>query len=79
MPDSVTEILSSGLPGSEEEHRGARRGFSAGDRVYNNKVKEFLFDGVFGHDYFYEDVQAFNIFRVNLISNVLRRQPAGLR
>jgi hypothetical protein len=26
-------------------------------------------DGVFGHDYFYEDKQAFNIFRVNLISN----------
>ena len=27
-----------------------------------------MIDGVFGHDYFYEDKQAFNIFRVNLIS-----------
>ena len=37
--------------------------------AYNNKVKESLLDGVFGHDYFYEDAQAFNIYRVNLISN----------
>ena len=44
-------------------------GFAAGDQTtYNNKVKELLIDGVFGHDYFYEDAQAFNIFRVNLIS-----------
>ena len=55
---------------NEEEHRGARRRVAAGDQTtYNNKVKELLLDGVFGHDYFYEDAQAFNIFRVNLISN----------
>src|SRR4029450_5111851 len=36
--------------------------------AYNNKVKELLLDGVFGHDYFYEDKQAYNIYRVNLIS-----------
>ena len=29
----------------------------------------FVLGGVFGHDYFYEDASAWNIFRVNLESN----------
>ena len=32
-------------------------------------MQDLLIDGVFGNDYFYEDASAFNIFRVNLISN----------
>ena len=70
MPDSVTQILSSGPPGTKKNIAVLGDGFAAGDQTaYNNKVKELLLDGVFGHDYFYEDAQAFNIFRVNLISN----------
>lgn len=42
---------------------------AADQNAYNTKVKELLLDVVFGHDYFYEDAQAFNIYRVNLISN----------
>jgi hypothetical protein len=37
--------------------------------AYNNKVQELLLDGIFIRDCFYEDLQAFNIYRVNLISN----------
>jgi hypothetical protein len=70
MPDSVTQILKSGPPGLKKNIAVLGDGFAAGDQTtYNNKVKELLLDGVFGHDYFYEDAQAFNIFRVNLISN----------
>ncbi|HVE50605.1 MAG TPA: M64 family metallopeptidase [Casimicrobiaceae bacterium] len=70
MPDSMTQILNAGPPGLKKNIAVLGDGFAAGDQTnYNNKVKELLIDGVFGHDYFYEDAQAFNIFRVNLISN----------
>jgi hypothetical protein len=70
MPDSVTQILRSGPPGLKNNIAVLGDGFAVGDQtLYNNKVNELLIDGVFGHDYFYEDAQAFNIFRVNLISN----------
>ena len=69
MPDSVTQILASGPPGAKQNIAVLGDGFAAGDQTaYNNKVKELLIDGVFGHDYFYEDASAYNIFRVNLIS-----------
>ena len=80
MPDSVTQILKSGPPGTKLNIAVLGDGFAAADQTaYNNKVQELLLDGVFGHDYFYEDKSAFNIFRVNLISNAVGRQPARLR
>jgi hypothetical protein len=70
MPDSVTQILNSGPPGTKKNIAVLGDGFTDADQaIYNNKVKELLIDGVFSHDYFYEDAQAFNIYRVNLISN----------
>ena len=70
MPDSVTQILNSGPPGTKKNIAVLGDGFAAGDQtLYNNTVQTLLMDGVFGHDYFYEDRQAFNIYRVNLISN----------
>jgi hypothetical protein len=69
MPDSVTQILASGPPGAKLNIAVLGDGFAAGDQTaYNAKVQELLIDGVFGHDYFYEDKSAYNIFRVNLIS-----------
>ena len=56
MPDSVTQILASGPPGAKKNIAVLGDGFAAGDQTaYNNKVQELLLDGVFGHDYFYED------------------------
>ncbi|MFD2932325.1 M64 family metallopeptidase [Spirosoma flavum] len=70
MPNSVTQILISGPVGSKLNIAVLGDGFAQTDQAaYNQKVQELLIDGVFGHDYFYEDKQAFNIFRVNLISN----------
>lgn len=71
MADSVTQILASGPPGTKKNIAVLGDGFASGDQAaYNSKVDELLLQGVFGHDYFYEDAQAFNIYRVNLISNV---------
>ena len=69
MPDSVTQVLKSGPPGAKLNIAVLGDGFAAGDQAaFNAKVQELLLDGVFGHDYFYEDKSAYNIFRVNLIS-----------
>jgi hypothetical protein len=69
MPDSVTLLRSAGPPGVKRNLAILGDGFAAGDQaIYNNKVQELVMDGVFGHDYFYEDAQAWNIYRVNLIS-----------
>jgi hypothetical protein len=67
----MTQILASGPPGIKKNIAVLGDGFAAGadQTTYNDKVDELLIDGVFGHDYFYEDAQAFNVYRVNLISN----------
>lgn len=65
----MTQILNSGPPGMKLNIAVLGDGFAAGDQnAYNQKVQNLLIDGVFGHDYFYEDKSAFNIYRVNLIS-----------
>ena len=66
MPDSVTQILRSGPPGTKKNIAVLGDGFAAADQTaYNDRVHDDPARGVFGHDYFYEDAQAFNIFRVN--------------
>lgn len=70
MTDSVTKILDSGSPGTKLNIAVLGDGYKASDQAaYNEKVKELLTNGVFGHDYFYEDAQAYNIYRVNLESD----------
>jgi hypothetical protein len=69
MPDSVTQLRYAGPPGTKRNIAILGDGFAEADQTsYNAKVDELLINGVFGHDYFYEDAQAFNIYRVNLIS-----------
>ncbi len=70
MPNSVTQILSSGAPGVKVNIAVLGDGFAAGadQTAYNNKVNDLLMNGLFLHDYYFEDIQAFNVYRVNLIS-----------
>jgi len=69
MPDSVTQLINAGPPGTKINIAILGDGFAEADQdLFNSKVQELLIDGVFAHDYFYEDKQAFNVFRVNLIS-----------
>ena len=70
MPDSVTQIRKAGPVGSKRNLAILGDGFAAGDQtIYNNWVQTNVLDGLFKQDYFYEDASAWNIFRVNLISN----------
>ena len=70
MPDSVTQILASGPPGTKKNIAVLGDGFAAADQTHTTtRSRNCCIDGVFGHDYFYEDAQAFNIYRVNLISS----------
>jgi IgA Peptidase M64/FG-GAP-like repeat len=65
----MTMLINSGPPGTKKNLVVLGDGFAAADQdTYNAKVDELLITGVFGHDYFYEDAQAFNVYRVNLIS-----------
>ncbi len=70
MPDSMTQILSSGPPGVKVNIAVLGDGFadSADQTAYNNKVNDLLINGLFKNDYYFEDIQAFNVYRVNLIS-----------
>jgi IgA Peptidase M64/FG-GAP-like repeat len=69
LPDSVTQIRTAGPVGSKRNLAVLGDGFADADQTaYDNWVQTTLIDGVFGHDYFYEDASAWNIFRVNLIS-----------
>src|SRR3954465_1919554 len=69
MADSVTQLRAAGPVGAKRNLAVLGDGFAAADQaIYNNWVQTTLLDGVFGHDHFYEDASAWNIFRVNLES-----------
>jgi IgA Peptidase M64 len=40
----------------------------ADQTLYNDNINDLLFNGLFKNDYYFENKQAFNVFRVNLIS-----------
>ena len=70
MPDSVTQVRAAGPVGAKRNLAILGDGFASGDQAtYDGWVDNTLLAGVFGRDYFYEDASAWNIFRVNLISN----------
>jgi hypothetical protein len=65
MPDSMTQILSSGPTGTKVNIAVLGDGFADGadQTTYNNKVNDLLMNGLFKNDYYFEDIQAFNVFR----------------
>jgi hypothetical protein len=69
--NSMTQLLSSGPPGTKINIAVMGDGFAAGDDqiLYNKEVKDLLIHGVFQNDFFLEQKSAFNIYRVNLISH----------
>lgn len=68
--NSMTELLSSGPAGTRINIAVMGDGFAAGDdqALYNKAVKDLLIHGVFKNDFFLEQKLAFNVYRVNLIS-----------
>ena len=69
MADSVTQLRAAGPVGTKRNLAILGDGFAAADQTaYNNWVQTTVLEGVFGRDYFFEDLSAWNIFRVNLES-----------
>jgi len=69
MPNSVTQLRFAGPVGAKRNLVVLGDGFAVADQnLYDSWVQNNVLDGVFAHDYFYEDASAWNIFRVNLIS-----------
>ncbi len=68
--NSMTQLLSSGPAGTKINIAVLGDGFAAGDDqiLYNKAVKDLLIHGVFKNDFFLEQKSAFNVYRVNLIS-----------
>jgi hypothetical protein len=67
--DSMTQLLSSGSTGTKIDLVIMGDGFAKDDQTtYNEWVYDFLFNGLFSHDFFSERKQAFNVYRINLIS-----------
>ncbi|HEX7288782.1 MAG TPA: M64 family metallopeptidase [Candidatus Angelobacter sp.] len=67
---TCTEIVHNGPAGTKQVLVVMGDGYAAGDQTkYNNDVQTLVIDGVFGHDFFREDQNAFNIFRLNLVSH----------
>jgi hypothetical protein len=66
---TVTELIRSGGNGSKKNLVIIGDGFRAGDQpTYNDFVKQFVMEGVFAEGVFNEDMNAFNIYRVNINS-----------
>lgn len=69
MPDSMTQLLRAGPPGAKRDLAIVGDGFADDDQaLYDDYVRDTVMEGTFGRDYFYEDSQAFNVYRVNLVS-----------
>ena len=70
MPESMTPLIRVGPAGAKRDLAIVGDGFTEAEQdIYNTYVRDAVMAGVFGRDYFYEDSQAFNVFRVNLFSN----------
>ncbi len=69
---SVTKVLNSGNDGLKLNIAVLAEGYSSSDAdqsKFNSDVDSLLLNGVFGHDFYKLNKNAFNIYRVNLISN----------
>ena len=80
MADSMTILRKAGPPGTKRNIVILGDGFAAADQTtFNNWIDTTLMKGVFGHDYYFEDASAFNIYRVNLEFRRLWCQRADIR
>src|SRR5262249_43464786 len=67
---TCTEVIHNGPAGTKQVLVVLGDGYAAGDQTkFNNDVQSLVLDGVFGHDFFQEEQNAFNVFRLNLVSH----------
>lgn len=68
-PATVTKIINNGPDADKKIIAVLGDGYAAEDQAaYNSDVDELLIKGVFGKDFFLENHNGFNLYRINLIS-----------
>jgi hypothetical protein len=66
---ACTEVVNNGPDSSKKIIAVMGDGYATADQTkYNNDVQTLVTDGVLGHDFFREDNNGFNVYRLNLIS-----------
>src|SRR5215468_9465966 len=66
---NTTKILDNGPDGEKLVFVVLGDGYAAGDqRQYEADVDRLVLNGVFAHDFYHDNKAAFNIYRVNLVS-----------
>ncbi len=67
---TVTKIMDHGPDGEKLTFVVMGDGYASSDQsAFANDVGRLVIDGVFGHDFYKDNVSAFNVYRVNLVSN----------
>ncbi|MGB2678395.1 MAG: M64 family metallopeptidase [Candidatus Acidiferrum sp.] len=65
----VTKVVDHGPDGEKLTFVVLGDGYAAGDQAkYAQDVQRLVVNGVFGHDFYKENVSAFNVYRVDLVS-----------
>lgn len=66
---ACTEVVNNGSDSTKKIIAVMGDGYAAADQAkYNGDVQTLVTDGVLGHDFFREDNNAFNVYRLNLVS-----------
>lgn len=66
---TVTHLLTSGSSGAKKDIVVIGDGFTSSQQTkFNNFVRDYIMSGVFSHDLYWEDANAFNIHRINTTS-----------
>lgn len=66
---TCTKILDNGADSDKKVIAVLGDGYASGDQSkFNSDVQTLVMDGVLHHDFFQEDNNAFNVYRVNLVS-----------
>lgn len=66
---TVTHLLTSGSAGEKKDLVIIGDGFTSTQQtMFNNFVRDYIMTGVFQHDLYWEDANAFNIHRINTTS-----------
>src|SRR5439155_17159445 len=67
---TVTKVIDSGPDGEKLNIAVLGEGYSSTEQQqFNDDVNRLLVQGVFARDFFSTHISAFNVYRVNLVSN----------
>jgi hypothetical protein len=69
LAPACTKVIDNGSDANKKVLVVLGDGYPRGDQTkYNEDVKILITDGVFGHNFYLENQNAFNVYRINLVS-----------